>query len=333
MSEENLTLSVVVRGEVVQSNLPEFTEAVRMFIGAINRDLQTDEEFGQAELDVKKLATLEDGIKKCKTDALAQAESLNALFRQLDQSDEAVRAARLDLEKKIKLEKDSRKARLVTNALNSLGYPAALRLKKYGTIIENSIKGKRSLEAMETALNQIVGSLNESLVATREVLQAHKNSQGTHLIPDEVELLSQPAESVKLMLENRVVKYQADEAKKKADAQLAQEQSKAAAELQKTKADADRRIAEANAAAMSEPEQPLPFSTPTPVAPTPVRQAANAPTPADEWDVFTDTAMNALSSIRPARVLLKKPENIARAQKFANTLLAAWNDMTKGGAA
>lgn len=54
-----IPLTIETRGEIVTNNLAEFRELVREALGNINRDLTTDEEFGQAELDVKALKAAE----------------------------------------------------------------------------------------------------------------------------------------------------------------------------------------------------------------------------------------------------------------------------------
>ena len=56
-------LIVTVSGKVKASNLPEFQAAAKKYVDQINRVYTTDEDFGQAEVDIKSLKEAEKLVK------------------------------------------------------------------------------------------------------------------------------------------------------------------------------------------------------------------------------------------------------------------------------
>ena len=327
VAENPLALAVVVKGEVVSSNLPEFREAVTLFVSAINRDLSTDEQFGQAEIDTKRLKALEESITAAKAKALSDAEQLHALFTALDDANGEVRTARLDLEKQIDTQKKAVRAQLVADALNRIACPARLRLKTYGTIVENAIKGKRTLDSMEKALTQIVGCLNEQLAATKAVIAEWEAANET--CPDAETLELEPAETVRLKLQARTQARQAADEKKRLE-KIAEDERQ------------QRLAAEAQAKAAQQPAAP---AAPVVVHETPARET-QAPLPvtnetqagaatedeAAERARFVALVRAAFAPIKTARESLKFPNNILAAKEFAAGVVPHWEILTKGGA-
>ena len=101
MSTQEIILSIEAKGEIISSNFPAFAEHVRFHLSTFNRDLQTDDDFDQADKDAKSIAAAEASLKEAKEKALASAEELNLLFSQIDDLSSELSAARLDLTKQI----------------------------------------------------------------------------------------------------------------------------------------------------------------------------------------------------------------------------------------
>lgn len=76
---------VRVMGSVVESNLPAWRQMAFARIEAINRDLKTDEDFGQAKEDVKWLDEGAKAVKKLKADVLGQMVTVNEVVTTLDE--------------------------------------------------------------------------------------------------------------------------------------------------------------------------------------------------------------------------------------------------------
>ena len=329
---ENLELTIVCEGKVISSNLPEFREAVTMFVGAINRDLATDEQFGQAEIDVKRLKGMEDAIATAKDKALRDAEQLHALFTSLDEISDIPREARLDLSDLIERQKKAVRAKLVADALNVINCFPRLRFKTFGSIVENALKGKRTLDSMRKALDIIVGTLNESLAASKaEIAEWEKANSET--VPDAETLELEPAESVRLKLAARTQARVAAEEKKRLEAEAEKERQA------RMKAEAEAKAAAQAAVVVPAPvaETPAPMATPADpvavVAPAPI---ATAPTEdeneSEELARLVATIRAAFAPIKAVRQSLKHAANVALATAFADAVLPAYETLSKGGA-
>ena len=337
MSADNLNLTVVCKGEVVSSNLPAFREAVTLFVSGINRSLTTDVQFGQAKDDVKLLQTVEDRIKAAKEKALRDAEQLHALFSELDESSEEVRAARLDLQKQIERQEKSVKAQLVADAINKLECAPHLRLKAFGSTVELAIKGKRTIDSMTKALNIIVGSLNVQINASKAVIAEWEEANGER-VPDSDQLETETAETVRLKLQARTNERRAAEERKRMQEEQERERKRLADEA------AAERVARIKAevqAAVSVAEQ-VTEHLPVGAAPAPAPVAEPAPqesftlaaeeSEAEELARFRALIRSAFGPIKSAREALKYPQNILLAKEFASVVGDAFKRM-EGGAA
>lgn len=315
---ELIPLTIETRGEVIASNVDEFRVLVRGALANINRELRTDEEFGQAELDVKALKSAEDAVKAAKEKALADAEQLNALFRALDETGEEIRAPRLELEKLIAKRKEEVKTELVTEALGKLDCAPRLRAGTFGRSLQDAIKGKRTLDSMRKALEVTVTTHNAMIGKCRVAIDTFTWEHGKELALDAEDLEVKSLDQVEAELRRRLEAVRAEEERKR----LAAEAEKARAEA----AQARREAAEA-----SKPPLP-PVATPAPRPAAPVEPQA-APPAAEkpleieagaEWDDFKAKVVAAFAPVKAARAALQHPDNQAKAQAFAEAVGQAW---------
>ncbi|MEG1741143.1 MAG: hypothetical protein RR250_07470, partial [Akkermansia sp.] len=230
-SFENLVLVVEAKGEVLSSNLDVFRESVRENLLLVNRDLRSDEDFGQAELDVKGLKFAEEVVKEAKRKALEDAEGLNAFFVALDESADEVRQARLELEKLIKERKEKVKKELVEEAVGALDCDFSLR-SRFNGVFDSEVKGKKSVDSIKKGLARAVALCNGSIRESREVIAFFKAQYGDHSVPDELSLEVMNASVVKVELQRRAELKRADEEK----ARLVEEAAQARREAQVARA-------------------------------------------------------------------------------------------------
>lgn len=176
-------LSLRVEGRVLASNLDAFKAEADAFIGRLPKpnELQSDQDFADAESAVKACAEAEDRIKSAREAALAQMHDVASLLRTAQSISDTIRAARLALEKAVKAEKESRKESLVNAACravrvhyveinatippqHALGIPASL-----PSDIASAIKGLKSLSSMRDKLDSAVAAkkIEASHVADR----------------------------------------------------------------------------------------------------------------------------------------------------------------------
>ncbi len=162
-------LSVRVEGRVLASNLDAFKANAEAFIANLPKpaDLQSDQDFADAEAAVKACADAEARIKAAREAALGEMVDVDALLRTADGINEAIRAARLALDKAVKAEKENRKADIVqagaaavrahiagvnaSLAEHAISPPANL-VAELGL----AIKGKKSLSSMKDAVDAAV---------------------------------------------------------------------------------------------------------------------------------------------------------------------------------
>ena len=309
---ELIPLSIETRGEVIASNVDEFRTLVRGALANINRDLTTDEHFGQAELDVKALKGAEDAVKAAKEKALADAEQLNALFRALDDTAEDIRAPRLELEKLIAKRKEEVKNELITDAIARLDCAPRLRAGTFGRSLTEAIKGKRTLDGMRKALDVMVTTHNAMIGKCRIAIDTFTWEHGKELVMDAEDLEVRGLDNVQGELRRRLELTRAEEERKR----LAAEAEKAKAEVAQMKRD----TAEASKPPMQPIGTAIPRATPVMQAPTEIEVVA-------EWALFKVKVVAAFAPVKGARAELQCAENVAKAAAFAEAVAKAWKEV------
>lgn len=269
-------LRVEVTGMVTASNLAEWKDqAIAVFRG-ISTELETDQDFADAEKTVKWCGEIEDQLKAAKAHALSQTSSIEELFRTIDQISAEAREKRLDLDKLVKRRKDERRteigntARLAVQAhvlaINeTLGEHGLAMPTTLVADIAAAIKGKRSFAAMEDAVGAVAA--NAKIAASQQAERVRANvailgerPEHAHLFADRVALCASKApDDLRNLVAARIAEAQRAEAER-----LEQERERIRKEeaerLQREQADA--RAAEL-AASVSDPldvEQPAPVT-------------------------------------------------------------------------
>lgn len=109
-------LRIEVTGMVTNSNLEAFKAGAELMFSRINRDLQTDQDFADAEKTVKHCKEVEDNIEAAKKHALSQTASIDELYRALDSVSAQARTVRLELDKLVKARKENIRAEIQQEA-------------------------------------------------------------------------------------------------------------------------------------------------------------------------------------------------------------------------
>lgn len=109
-------LRIEVTGMVTNSNLEAFKAGAELMFSKINRDLQTDQDFADAEKTVKHCKEVEDNIEAAKKHALSQTASIDELYRALDSVSAQARTVRLELDKLVKARKENIRAEIQQEA-------------------------------------------------------------------------------------------------------------------------------------------------------------------------------------------------------------------------
>ena len=271
--EQLPALHVQVQGQVVASNLAEFKAHALAVIGAINTELQTDNDFADAEKTVKWCKDVENRLAAAKESALGQTASIDELFRALDEIAETARRTRLDLEKKVKAKKDEIRLTKIREAERRFCDVVAVRTEQLGVALTiqhpdfaGAIRGLKTLasidNALAAALTDATATVNRLFDDAQNNLLWLEESEARNLptFPDLAQLLTKPAEDFRAIVSGRVAQHReaAERMRQEAEAKArAEEEARAAAAA----------AAEAQAQAQAAPEQ----------APAPVQQEAAAP--------------------------------------------------------
>jgi predicted phage-related endonuclease len=284
-------LRVEAQGMVTFSNLAEFRENAMAVLGAINRDLQTDEDFADAEQTVKWCKGVEDRLDSAKANVLAQMQSVDEVCRTIDNVSAETRKVRLELDRLVKAEKEHRRAEIVAGGVaavrehyvainatlgaHALGIPASL-----ASDIGASIKGRKTLTSIRDAVDTAVAAAK--IEASQQSERVRQNiavldefKEHAHLFADRVALCGSKApEDLRNLCATRVAEHQHREAEKLEAERArirAEEQAKAErAERLRQQAIAETERARQEEAARIEREQqaqPIPeVATPAAVA-------------------------------------------------------------------
>lgn len=153
-------LAIQIKGEVSLSNLPRFKEAADAFVATIKTDLTTDQDFADAEANVKFLDEAEKSLELAKKSALSQTADIDELMRTIDQIKDSMRIKRLALDKLVKSKKEEIKAGIVTAAQSKLSaHVAELNAEIKPVVLSirgdfaTAIKGKRSISSLHDAVD------------------------------------------------------------------------------------------------------------------------------------------------------------------------------------
>ena len=153
-------LAVQIKGEVALSNLPQFKAAADTFIASIKVDLTSDQDFAEAEADVKFLGDAEKELELAKKIALGQTVDINELMITIDAIKESMRQKRLSLEKLVKDKKEQIKLDIVRGGQSELdAHLAALNAEtspvRFSVVgnFGSAIKGKRTLASLHDAVD------------------------------------------------------------------------------------------------------------------------------------------------------------------------------------
>lgn len=274
-------LRIEVTGMVTASNLAEWKDqAIAVFQG-ISTELVSDQDFADAETTVKWCGNIEEQLKAAKQHALSQTESIDLLFRTIDDIAAEARAKRLDLEKLVKRRKDERRTEIGNAARRAvqqhvlainetLGEHAIPMPTTLAAAIAEAMKGKRSFSSMQEAVDAVAANakIDASQYADRiranvAILAGH--AEHATLFADRVQLCATKApEDLRNLVAARIAEHQqAEQARLDAEREKIREQEQAKAQE-----------AAAAAQAVQVPQVPVAEEAPAQAA-----AAASAPSP------------------------------------------------------
>lgn len=213
-------LSIQLVGKVTGSNLAVYKDTALAFIESINTDLQTDQDFADAEKTIKFCDGAEKELELVKKQALSQTADIDLLFRTVDELKESMRFKRLELNKLVESRKVAIRNEIVLNAkaalaehIAKLNYPLGLEFVYLPTIdadFAGAIKGKKTIKSLHEAANdelarakiaagQLADKMTANLIVFAELAKDHR-----FLFNDIQQIVLKPSDDFGLLVKSRI---------------------------------------------------------------------------------------------------------------------------------
>ncbi|MNJ24057.1 hypothetical protein D3C77_184610 [compost metagenome] len=223
---------------VTASNLDAFKAHALSVIGNINTELSTDKDFADADATVKWCGEVENKLKAAKEHALSQTESIDVLFKAIDDIAAETRRKRLELEKLVKNRKDIIRSDIVMDAAKALQdhidqinvtLGGKIRMPRVPADFAGAVKGKSKIDSLKEAAgselarakieaSRIADGIRANLVSLNELARNHK-----FLFQDAQELALKANDDLIALIKVRINEYeQVEQQKRDAVQQAAQ---------------------------------------------------------------------------------------------------------------
>ena len=225
-------LAVQLRGEVVSTNIAVFEQSINSFIENINHDLVTDNDFAVSEKVIKFCSATEESLDQAEQSAIAQTPDIYRIISTIRALKEKLRSARLGLNAKVTNKKEELKVSLITEVRNQFNqhveslnaeFKNSMTLKIASPDFISAIKGKKSLDSMQSALND---KLAEGKIAADAMAKSYRaNLAWVEAMPtnfsflythDLNSIIGKSPEDFRNLINVRIADYETQEADKKA---------------------------------------------------------------------------------------------------------------------
>ena len=221
-------LRIEVTGHVTASNLIAFKEHALAVFESINTDLATDQDFADAEKTVKWCGEVEDKLAAAKAHALAQTESIDALFRAIDDIAAEARAKRLELDKLVKQRKEAIRQEILVEGQTALAAHIKALNEKLGKAympaipadFAGAMKGKKTVTSLRDAVQTVLANAKIEADAVAERIQANLTTlrefgkDHTFLFADTATIVLKANDDLTMLVKQRIADHQAAEDKK-----------------------------------------------------------------------------------------------------------------------
>ena len=276
-------LRIDVTGMVTASNLDAFKSHALAVIGDINTDLSTDKDFADADATVKWCGEVEDKLKAAKEHALSQTESIDVLFKAIDDITAETRRKRLELEKLIKARKDIIRSDMVMDAAKALQahidqinetLNSRIRMPRVPADFAGAIKGKRTIDSLKEAADAELARAKIEASRIADLIRANLKSLNElaikhgFLFHDAQELVLKANDDLVALIKVRINEHELQQAELKR-----QEEEKAQQLAAQQRQKAAEPVVEQSVKAPQEPEL---------VAATPIKTTAATQQPVDD---------------------------------------------------
>jgi len=307
---ESKQLVLRISGAVESSNLAEFEETAMMVIGSIKTDLQTDDDFAEAESNIKSCQLIESRIHNARQDAINSTASIATLIATTERLEAKFRETRLLLNSKVKTEKEARKNEIISNAKNVLAGLLIHSPVKHAFVVDQkaileAAKGKRSLMKMAEAIAEVIESETLRLANLETDFQANMSAiskaelEYPGIFPDKMNVALSPVDVVSFQIESRVAtfKYNLEmkAAREREAAEALEKENERRRKEAAERAELEKKKLEDAPMAAKEPEPPTTFTDSFIPPPPPIGQTVTLVVFASTTDI--DRLIDQISSL------------------------------------
>jgi len=223
-------LNVQIEGGVTKSNLDSYKATALQFIRSINTELETDEDFANADALVKFCSKTEKELDAVKKAALSQTADIDALFTTIDDLKAEMRTKRLALDKLVKSRKQSIKGGMIMGARNVFRrHLDSLDERLHGAVcmpnikedFTGVIKNKRTIESLRNALNTELARVKIEANEVADAIDANvkawlelTDDSYAFLFADIQHIITKPHDDFVAVVKIRIAEHQEAEAKR-----------------------------------------------------------------------------------------------------------------------
>jgi hypothetical protein len=208
------SLVVRVEGRVLSTNLDAFRAGARRFMESLPCAPETDQDFADCEAAVKACREAEDRIAAEKRRAMADASTIDELFRAVDLITEEIRVWRLTTEKAVKTRKEAIRYQAITARKNAL-LEHIQQLKDRVSVnylfissanFEGAIKGLKTISSVNDKLGGELARAKIEASMVADLAEANIKSMGKwmHLFPDIGTVCTKSTDDFMALLGSRV---------------------------------------------------------------------------------------------------------------------------------
>lgn len=238
-------LVVQTEGKVVSSNLIAYQKAAEKFLSTIKTDLQDDQDFADAEYNVKFCGEAEAKLEHAKAAALAQTSTIDEVMRTVDHIKAQFRSKRLELEKLVKTRKEQIKETILNDGRRAYADHVAtleteiapIRLQLVPPDFAGAMKAKRTLASLHDAVGTTLANAKiaaNTQAADYRAKQAWcRENAATYgfLFMDMANIIGKPMEDFQLVITSRIADHKrAEEAKAETERARIREEERVKAE-------------------------------------------------------------------------------------------------------
>ena len=262
-------VSVQIEGTLaVLSNLPAFGERLQSFIAGLNPAPESDQDFADAENEVKVLKRAEEELEAAEARALSQIAVVDEMRKMKAMLHKLARDTRLAREKLVKERKDFVRAKIQSDAVALIQAHAGELHARLGGLylppiqhdVAGAMKGKKTMSSLKDAAASAVAQWKieaDRVAALIEKNLATLREKGhAFLFRDIKELVLKDPEAVSAIADQRIAQHEAEQ-KAKAEAAAEAEREKIRREEQEKAEERARREEEQRKAQEQPPAQTI----------------------------------------------------------------------------